>query len=122
LQRGVPVALTSGEDCLDFIHVSDAASALVKLSLSKLDGAVNIGTGRAVLVRELATRLGEIAGRPELLQFGKLAPGREPARIVADTRRLNSELGFRAAIDLECGLRGCFESWAALEEQTVEVS
>jgi nucleoside-diphosphate-sugar epimerase len=122
LQRGAPVALTSGLDCRDFIHVSDAASALVELSVSKLDGAVNIGTGRGVLVRELAARLGEISGKPELLQFGKLALGRQPVQIVADARRVNSELGFHPSIDLEHGLRGCFDYWTAREQQTLEVS
>lgn len=121
LLQGAPVALSSGADCLDFIHVSDAARALVELSLSELDGALNIGTGRGVLVRELATRLGKIAGRAELLQFGKLPLGREPVRIVADTRRLNSELGFYPAIDLEVGLRRSFDHWAWREQQPVEV-
>lgn len=120
LVRGAAVPLTSGTDCLDFIHVTDAARALVALALSGLRGPMNIGIGRGIFVRDLAAHLGKIAGRPELLQLGKIPLGREPLRIVADTHRLNSELGFRPAMDLERGLRMCLEHWAALKSQALE--
>jgi nucleoside-diphosphate-sugar epimerase len=88
LLRGRPVPLTSGADVVDYVYRSDAAKALIAIALSGFSGPVNIGTGHPVLVRDIAKRLGEIAGRPELLQFDKLPLGREPVRIVAATYRL----------------------------------
>lgn len=113
LVRGQPIPLTSGADVVDFVFRSDVANALAALALSEVAGPVNIGTGQGVLVRDAAARLGEIAGRPDLLQFGKVPLGREPVRIVAATDRLTSDVGYRPAVDLDRGLRACYDFWAA---------
>ncbi len=115
LVRGQAVYLTSGADVVDYVFRSDVASALAAVALSGFHGAVNIGTGQAVLVRDLVARLGEMAGRPELLKFDEVPLGREPVRIVAATDRLTSEVGYRPAVDIEQGLRHCYDYWAAYE-------
>lgn len=112
LARGEAVPLTSGADVVDYVFGADVARALAMLALSGLSGPVNIGTGQAVRVRDVATRLGTIAGRPELLEFGKLLLGREPLRIVAATGRLTSELGYRPRVGLDEGLRACYQYWS----------
>lgn len=117
LLQGHPIPLTDGMDFVDFVYRSDAAKALVALTLAGLSGPFNIGTGRGVLVRDLATRLGEIAGRTELLQFGKVPLGREPVRIVAATNRLISEVGYRPVVDIDQGLHHCYEFWAAAQRR-----
>jgi nucleoside-diphosphate-sugar epimerase len=116
LIQGQPVPLTSGLDFVDFVYRDDAANALIAMTAAELSGAFNVGTGRGILVRDLATRLGDIAGKTHLLQFGKVPLGREPARIVAATNRLVSEVGYRPAVDIDEGLHRCFEFWAATEE------
>jgi nucleoside-diphosphate-sugar epimerase len=113
LTRGQAIPLTSGADVVDYIFSSDVAQAIVSLSQSNLSGAVNIGTGRGVLVRDLATRLGEIAGRPELLQFGQVPLGRDPVTIVAAIERLTKEVGYRPAVTLDQGLRACYGFWSS---------
>lgn len=115
LVRGQTVPLTSGADVVDYVFRSDAANALVAIALSEFNGAVNIGTGQAVLVRDVATRLGEMAGRSELLKFNELPLGREPVRIVAAMDRLTSDVGYRPAVDIHQGLRHCYDFWAAYE-------
>jgi nucleoside-diphosphate-sugar epimerase len=114
LAGGQAVPLTSGADVVDYIFHLDVARALVRLALSGLSGPVNIGSGHGIRVRDLAMRLGEIAGRPELLQFGTVPLGREPVRIVAATARLNGELGFQPGVGLDDGLRACYEYWRAV--------
>jgi nucleoside-diphosphate-sugar epimerase len=113
LAAGQTVPLTSGEDVVDYIFAGDVARALVRLALSGLSGPVNIGSGQGVRVRDIAARLGEIAGRPELLQFGTVPLGREPVRIVAATARLTRELGFQPQVALDQGLRACYAAWQA---------
>jgi nucleoside-diphosphate-sugar epimerase len=115
LLRGQPVPLTSGADVVDYVFLADVARALVAIALSGCGGAVNIGTGEPVLVRDVAARLGELAGRPELLEFNRIPLGREPVRIVAATHRLTTEVGYRPAVDIHQGLRRCYEFWAAYE-------
>ncbi|HEX4075461.1 MAG TPA: NAD(P)-dependent oxidoreductase [Candidatus Acidoferrales bacterium] len=113
LLEGRPIPLTDGTDFVDFIYRSDAAKALVALTRAGFNGPVNIGTGRGILVRDLATRLGEIAGRTELLQFGNVPLGRDPVRIVAATKRLTLEVGYRPVVDIDQGLHSCYKFWAA---------
>lgn len=116
LLAGQPVPLTSGLDFVDYVYRDDAANALIALTAAEASGAFNIGTGHGILVRDLATRLGEIAGKTHLLQFGKVPLGREPARIVAATGKLAAEIGYRPAVDIDEGLRRCFTFWALAAE------
>lgn len=105
LLRGEEAETTSGEQVRDFAHVADVAAATVHVTTSPFVGAVNVGTGVPVTVREVLRVLGEITGRPELLRVGAL-PRRagDPPFICADVSRLKS-LGFSPEHDLMSGLR-----------------
>lgn len=111
LLRGEPVALTACADVVDYVYRTDVANALVAIVLTNSTGAINVASGRAVRVRDIALCLGEMAGRVELLQFGKLPGQREALRLVAATDRLVNEVGYRPCMSLEDGLRRCFQSW-----------
>ena len=94
-----------------------AADAIATVRLSALldgdaRGIINIGSGKSVAVRDIACLLGERAGRPDLLAFGKrpLAPG-EPPRLVADVGRLSRDLGFFPKYRLEAGLAQTLDWW-----------
>ena len=75
---------------------------------------VGDGTGKEIGVAELALKLGELSGRPDLVRLGAL-PDRigEPPRIVADTGRLSSEVGYSPPTTLESGLRNVLDFWAS---------
>jgi nucleoside-diphosphate-sugar epimerase len=109
--RGEPAKVSPGEQRRDFLHVEDVASAVCAVAESRLEGAVNIGSGRAPAVKEIVTRIGELGGRPDLVRLGAVSyyPG-EPMLIVADNARLRST-GWTPAYDLERGLRHAFEWW-----------
>ena len=96
---------TPGTQARDFLHVSDAAAALVALLDSTVTGPVNIASGDAVEIRTVARTLGRLSGRPDLIGVGDLPAGdNEAPRVVADTRRLRREVGWRPSFDLERGL------------------
>jgi nucleoside-diphosphate-sugar epimerase len=102
LLAGEPAAVTSGRQVRDFIDARDAGAAFAALLASDVTGPVNIGSGDGHSVAELATTLGRLAGRPELVRLGAL-PDRldDPPYLVAKVDRLTQEVGFRPAIDFE---------------------
>ncbi len=104
LMNNEPVALSSGRQIRDFLDTRDIGAGLgALLSAETVTGPVNVASGRAVSIGDVARMLAKIAGRPEaLLQFGAL-PDREgePASLVADVSRLTREAGFTPVHTLE---------------------
>lgn len=105
LHAGKPVPTTHGRQQRDFIYAPDAADLLIRLLLSQVDGAFNIGTGRASTVRSVIEYLASRSGRPDLPQFGAIAqaPG-EPAVLVADMSKVRRLLSWSPATDVQSGL------------------
>ena len=105
LARGEPARSSSGRAIRDFMDTRDAGAALAELALANVDGEVNIATSEPRSVREVATLLGDMAGRPDLVEIGALPDREEPPYIVGCSRRLRDEVGFAPQITLEQGLR-----------------
>jgi UDP-glucose 4-epimerase len=56
---------------------------------------VNVGSGEGVAVKDVALKIAQRLGRPDLLQLGVVALRRhEPPSLVADIRRLKGEVAF----------------------------
>lgn len=109
---GLPAPCSSGEQVRDFLHVADVADAFAALLDSDVRGPVNIGSGEPVSVRDVALALGEAAGRPDLVRLGAHSHHRDdPPRLVADSRRLREEVGWRPSRTLEQGLRETLDWW-----------
>lgn len=111
LLAGEPAPIGPGHRPRDFMDARDAGAALAALAISSVEGPVNIATGQAATVAEVATTLGRLAGRPDLVRVGALPDRDEPERIVADVRRLTHEVGFRSVRPLEQGLSEALEWW-----------
>jgi nucleoside-diphosphate-sugar epimerase len=82
LSAGEPVPLSDGRQARDFVHVDDACECLARLALTP--GArgrvVNVGTGKALSVRDAAGKVASLLGAdPSLLRFGsrERSPGDE---------------------------------------------
>lgn len=83
LEAGEEVLLTQGNQIRDFLDVKDAARMIVDATLGDQEGAVNICSGEAVTVRQLAERIADEYGRRELLRFGARPENMfDPPRIV----------------------------------------
>lgn len=112
LERGERVPFQRGDGLRDYVYVADVAEAFVRLLDSSLLGALNVGTGEAVSLREFVSQLAEAAGRPGLVDFGAVGtPAYEPRRVVADPRRLRDELGWRPSRQLRPGLEETVRWW-----------
>lgn len=113
LAAGEPAAFSSGSAWRDFLYIDDLADAAIALLRSSLQGAVNLSSGDPVRLAEIVTRLGEISGRPELVQLGA-RPDRagDPPMLVGDSTRIRST-GWRPAHDLASGLASTYRWWAS---------
>jgi nucleoside-diphosphate-sugar epimerase len=114
LANGMRAPLSSGRQVRDFMDVRDAGDALAALTVSNVEGEVNIASGRPVTLAEIANCLGRTAGRPDLIARGAM-PDRpnEPQRIVAATDRLMAEVRATVPRSLEQGLAEAYEWWQA---------
>ena len=100
-----PLGIGPGDTVRDFCAMRHVADALADLSLSAVEGPVNLGSGHAVRfddLARLANGLGD--GQPVIQPDSRpLSPG-EPRILVADTTRLRTEVGYhppdRLAADL----------------------
>ncbi|SHJ68282.1 NAD dependent epimerase/dehydratase family protein [Desulfofundulus thermosubterraneus DSM 16057] len=97
----------------DYIHVTDLTAAHV-LALRTLEGGLppgvyNLGNERGYPVREVVEVARRVTGRDFPVMEGDRRPG-DPAVLVASSRRIREELGWRPRCgDLETILRTAWE-------------
>lgn len=109
--KGEEARVSPGEQRRDFLHVEDVASAVCAVAFSRLEGAVNIGSGEAPTVREIVTKIGALGGRPDLIRLGAVPYyAGEPMLIQADNAKLRST-GWSPRYSLDRGLAQTFEWW-----------
>jgi UDP-glucose 4-epimerase len=86
-----------GTGVRDYIHVDDLASAHVlaidALAAGAASTAYNVGVGRGFSVREVLDAVDRVVGRPVPRRIGPRRAG-DPARLVADSSRIQAELGW----------------------------
>lgn len=83
LSTGQEALLTRGDQVRDFLDVKDAGRMIADVALGQQEGAVNICSGEAVTVRQLAERIADEYGRRELLRFGARPENlSDPSRVV----------------------------------------
>ena len=104
-----PVIFGDGSQTYDFVHVLDVARAnVLALESDATDQLFNVGMGVRTTINELVSLLLEITGsdlepeyRPEQQMF--------VTHRVGSTEQAERELGFRATVALEEGLRSVIE-------------
>jgi nucleoside-diphosphate-sugar epimerase len=103
---------THGNQVRDFLHVSDVAGAFVTLLDSDVNGNVNIGSGKAVSIKELVLQIAKSLGKDEDIRLGALPERKnEQPIIVADTTRLRKELRWHQKYSLEEGIIDTISWW-----------
>ena len=110
VKAGQPARCSAGSQERDYLHVHDVADVLASLTLSAVEGVVNIGSGTGTTVAEVARSIGQLAGRPDLIRLGELEmrPNDAP-KVVADVRRLTNKIGWKPRYDLQSGLLDTFK-------------
>jgi nucleoside-diphosphate-sugar epimerase len=117
--HGEPALCTSGEQKRDFLYAGDVGEALVRILDSNVEGPINVASGQVVAIKEIASKIAELLGRPDLVRFGALpTSASEPPLLSADVTRLSAEVGFDSRHSLEDGLELTIEYWATHACQT----
>jgi nucleoside-diphosphate-sugar epimerase len=112
LLAGEGAKTSHGEQIRDYLHVQDVADALVAILAGGLEGAVNIGSGAPVALKAIVARIGERIGRPDLIELGAIpARANDAPLVVADVTRLENEVGWSPAWDLDRGLDQTIDWW-----------
>lgn len=101
-----------GNQVRDYLYAADVADAFVALLESDVAGPINIASGRAVALKDIVLRIGELIQRPELIRLGAIpAAATDTPLVVADATRLTSALGWRPKYDLTSGLTATIDWW-----------
>lgn len=122
LRNGQPISLyEEGLPTRDFVHVSDVVQAnLATLNPKIQSGSVfNVGSGRAITIRQLAQTLGSVVGHsPEIKSNGEFRVG-DIFACTASLTRSRRILGYRPQMTLKQGLQE-FATWAQGEKKSKE--
>jgi dTDP-L-rhamnose 4-epimerase len=105
-----PVFYEDGEQTRDFCYVGDVARAnLLTATTNKLDGLpVNVGSGRATTIREVADIVAGVLDTPiEPVVRGKVKPG-EMRHLISGISRARS-IGYEPSVDLADGIQRYLE-------------
>jgi dTDP-L-rhamnose 4-epimerase len=105
-----PVLYEDGEQTRDFSFVEDIARAnLLAATTDKLDGlAVNVGSGQASSIRQIARLISEALNIPiEPSAQGEFRPG-EMRHLISDTTRIRAA-GYEPQVSLADGIRRYIE-------------
>ncbi len=110
--RGEVAKCSHGKQLRDFLYVEDAGEGLAALLSADVQGAINIGSGSAVALSEIVTKLGELAGRPDLIELGAI-PARDTdvPLVMADTTLMKQQLDWSPRIGLKVGLGRTLNWW-----------
>lgn len=112
LMNGEPAALTPGEQVRDYVRAEDIASAIWAVARSGVKGAVNIASGEPVTVADIARRIGDLVGRPDLIRLGAIEyRGSEPMRVLGDATRLRTEVHWSPRFNINTGLADYVSHW-----------
>jgi len=107
-----PLIFGDGSQTMDFVHVVDIARANVLAAKADVtDRVYNIATGTETSLNDLAAALLKVMGSPAKVEYGPQRKVNPVPRRLADVRRAAADLGFRADITLEDGLRSLVTWW-----------
>ena len=107
-----PLIFGDGLQTMDFVYIKDVARAnLLAAEADVTDEVVNVASGTETSLAELAQALLRIMGSSLEPQYGPERKVNPVPRRLADTRKAEQLLGFRAQISLEDGLRRLVDWW-----------
>jgi UDP-glucose 4-epimerase len=113
-----PLIFGDGRQTMDFVVTSDIARSNVLAATSEVrEGVYNIASGTETSLLELAEALLRVMGSDLPVEHGPDRAVNGVVRRLADTTAAERDLGFKAEIGLEDGLRQLVDWWAPLREE-----
>ena len=111
LLRGEEARVTAGAQVRDFLHVDDVGSAIRAVLEADVRGAVNVGSGVPVRVRQIVEAAAEACGRPELVRFGALPYRQGDPPFVCAKPSVLERIGWSPSWSLSRGMRDTVDYW-----------
>jgi nucleoside-diphosphate-sugar epimerase len=103
---------SSGYQVRDYLYVNDVAYALVTILESDLNGAVNIGSGTPISIRQLVVQIAAYLEHPNLVEFGTIPSQTQEANlVVAKCNRLQIALNWKPKFSLIQGIENTVNFW-----------
>lgn len=107
-----PIIHGDGSQTMDFVHVHDIARANLLAAKSDVtDEVFNVASGCETSLLELAQMLAHVMNSPLEPQHQAARTVNGVTRRLADTRKAEALLGFRAEVGMEDGLRDLVAWW-----------
>lgn len=121
LAEGKPCLIFGdGSQTMDFVYVGDVARAnLLAASSSICDDTINVASGVETSLHELALTMGRVMGVSLEPEYGPARKATPVFRRLADTKKAERMLGFRARVSLQEGIRRLVEWWSRETHTTV---
>ena len=113
LLKGQAFPATPGEQVRDYVHVEDIALAFVMLAENQAHGTYNIASGRPVTLRHAMESAGDLIGRRDLIEFGRINyRENEPMFVCGNNRKLRDATGWMPRYgSIEQGLPPTIDWW-----------
>lgn len=107
LRKNEPIVVFGdGSQTRDFTYVDDVVEANLKAMLSTRDfGVYNVGTGRNYTINKMIEMLEHTAGKKGTVQRVENKIKNYVHETLADTKKAEAEIGFRAQVSLDEGLK-----------------
>jgi UDP-glucose 4-epimerase len=114
LAKGQPCLIHGdGAQTMDFIFVTDIARANSMAAYSSItDDVLNIASGTETSLTELAAALGRVMGIDCPPEYGPARKATPVWRRLADVHKAERQIGFKAKVSLEDGLRQLVQWWS----------
>jgi UDP-glucose 4-epimerase len=101
-----PTILGDGSEAFDFVAVEDCARAnICAMRADTVDRSYNVGTGRRTSLKELAERLCHLTGCNQPISYAPRSQATLVRNRIGSPELAAAEIGFKAQIDLDEGLR-----------------
>jgi len=101
-----PTVLGDGSEAFDFVAVEDCARAnICAMRADNVDRFYNVGTGRRTSLKELAERLCHLTDCNQPIKYAPRSQATLVRNRIGSPKLAAGEIGFKAEIDLDDGLR-----------------
>lgn len=116
LIHGEEIYFDAGLEQRDFLHIDDLAEAFYCLLAARVQGAVNVGSGYAMSIRNVVEEVAVAAGRKELIHFSEEGKEKGDSVIVANINKLKIETGWKPARTFDKRILQTYAWWEKQEK------
>ena len=105
--NGIPLPITgTGEETRDFTYVGDIVDSLIRMAYYEeaVGEAFNIGSGREIMIKDLAQWINELTENPSGITFKPRRNWDKKNRLISSIDKANKILGYEPKTDFKEGL------------------